>query len=349
VSKKARRILMAVAVAFLLVAPCLGVYAGVHLPAERRARRLSAQLDRDVASYEAYWSERERPVLRGDPIPGDAAEAAREAVATLPAIDLPDDLRERLAAGDPPDDVVALTRTHAAELHALRESARRPRSFYRIDFARAGDAPMSDFMPVVRGVRLLAVQAAVAEPGECLRIGADAIRIAQDFAPGASVLGTSVAAVLIETVAPVMERCLDAATGDERAAAARELDLLVEHAPPIGCALEAEALFAAASFRSTGSDTPFVPTNGDELELIWTRREVLEAWEHVADDPAQWRALTEYPDAKRLWDAEEAARAATGNVLLGFAAGSLSRYVGKDMQVNERLEALAERAGAPAR
>lgn len=347
-SASRRRWLVAGAVVALIASPALAWYVLVRAPDDRRARALSEQLDRDIADFRSHWQSVERPVLRGEPMAGNAAQLARVAATRIPATpELPGDIADRVAEGDVPDDIIALARTHDRELRAVREATRARQAWTDIAVERGGAATeLPSYMPLLRAARLLAVQAHVAPPGECLRIGADTIRMAQDLAPGAGILGAVIAATLIEEIAPVIEQCLARATPEERAEAAREIELLAAHAPPIGAALELEALLAAATFRIS-ADAPLVPTTEDDLDAIRFRTATLEAWEVVGRNPAQWRALTGN-EALAAWRSAETLRRASPNPLLALSAPeSITAFIEKDMRAQRRLEALAAAARAP--
>jgi len=325
------------------MAPCVGWYAIVHAPAERQAARLEAKLGRDIEQYRAYWSRKTRPLLRGEPAEGDAAEEARRIATRIAAPEMPDEVMERVAAGEPPPEIVALVEEKTDDLAALRATTRRRTAWTDLDIARGGAAvPMPDFMPLIRAQKLLAAQAVIAEPGECLRIAADAVRIAQDAGRGAGVLGSSVAAAMIEIVAPVAGPCLARASPAEREEAASSFALLATTAPDIGAAFELEALLAAATFAQV-ADAPLVPTTGEQIEQVRSRGDVLEAWEMVARDPAQFRAMRteDLPEAIAIWEREARVRRTAGNPLLSIAAPPMTQYIELDMEAQARVRAIA--------
>jgi len=149
-----------------------------------------------------------------------------------------------------------------------------------------------------------------------------------------------VAAEGVDLMLPAIEWCATGATPEVRAAAAAELRALVASAPHVGCALEFEDLFAAATFRGEAASVPLVPTSTLEVEQVAHRGAMLEAWEHVVVAPDRWRAFT-HPRAAAEVAREDAARTATGNALLAIAIGARDRLVARDADTQSRLRALA--------
>jgi hypothetical protein len=331
---------LGVAIAVVVLALPVGAWLLVHAPADAQTRRLSRETDEGIASYRAYWRDGAGrwapPPLRGESVPGNGSEVLHAAAAAMVVADLED---ARLDEGRVPPSTVELVHAHQEPLRALRDVSRHRFAWTEIDIDRGLDAPFPEYLAVIHALKLLAASAVLSEPDGCLRVAADAIRTAQHMAPGGGLVGSMIAAAGTELVLPAFDWCGPRATPAGRAAAATEVRALVASLPPIASAFEFEELLAATTYRSLAGGVPLLPTNGAEVEAMWSRRATLEAWNHVLGEPDRWRRVG---DAGALGEIarDEAARVATRNPLLGIGAMS-DRYVRRHLGVKAQLVALA--------
>ncbi|MCC7537449.1 MAG: hypothetical protein IT379_14595 [Deltaproteobacteria bacterium] len=217
--------------------------------ADRRAR-VRAGFDRRVARLRA--SRWRRPVLRGEPRDCNASDAQRLALDGLPRVD-----------------------TDLADFAELRASTQCAYAMTRpsLDAARMqlDDAAVEDHHDRVKAaIEAMLPLAAMEDPALCLVVGADAVRIVQDRAPGRPVTEiTHLVPHLMGWLQTVLLDCAADAPRDAVAVAAREMALLARHAPPTGWSLEIQLLRSVAeqlAYLETFPGMVRRPTVLDQIE-----------------------------------------------------------------------------------
>ncbi|MCA9593939.1 MAG: hypothetical protein KC776_11530 [Myxococcales bacterium] len=309
------RLLLALGVG-LAVAPlaCAAAwYALWELPARREAAALTESLrarSSDLAHH--GWV---RPVLRGTPLPGNAATEA-QSVAEARTLDLD-----------------ALARSTQHSVAALSDPLLDPSS------PRSPDSGAH-----LRAVRVLLARARARPPAACLRSAADAIRLAQDHVSGGGILRLAIASSEIAAAVPVAVHCARDANPTELRTAGKEIESLARHPAPSGDALAGEALYAAGTLRDDWLLRPKWPLENPYRRLSAWRSalERADAFEHV--DPSR------YPEGLAELDAaagEQQRSASTAALDLR----RVRRHLLRDMESQAKLRALAVallvRAGAP--
>lgn len=323
----------------LLVSIVLAGWLGVVTP--RRARYASQLrvLEAQIADFhEQRW---ERPVLRGEPVDGNAFERLEAAVVPFRALHEDPSVVAPVAGRDASAALRARLEHHALDLERYRAASQAAWSFGDYPVERGLAAEEIEYVPHRRARELLAARASLAGPGECVSIATDLVRTSQDLAAGRSLVGGMMLGVDVELVAAFLPRCLIAADADTRARAARELGILAEHPAPIGYAMEIEALSAGAMSAHLLRPLGRLPTDGEAWEVWWTATDVLDAWDVLARDAADRRRIGErYPADIADLQAWERGLASSGNPLLGLLAPSLHPYLRHDAATVTRVRML---------
>jgi hypothetical protein len=210
------------------------------------------------ASLERAWHARadgyapppwHRPVLRGDPIEGNAAEALEAALRDAePLFDAVDPEWFVKSALGPDPGAPPAVRAAAEGLSPLVEAGRRTWAASPGEPADScvhfrGDAPQR----VVRFMRATHVLLASAEaPASCLRVTADVVRSIQDWMAGGSLVMRRVGDLAIRRALTRARICVDGAPPEARASAAIEFARLARDWPPLGPTVRFEALYLAS-------------------------------------------------------------------------------------------------------
>lgn len=323
----------------LLASIVLGAWLGVVTP--RRARYASQLrvLEAQIADFhEQRW---ERPVLRGEPVEGNAFERLEAAVAPFRGLREDPSVVAPVAGRDASAALRALLEHHARDLDAYRAASQAAWSFGDYPVERGLNAQEIEYVPHRRARELLAARAALSAPDECVSIATDIVRTSQDLAAGRSLVGGMMLGVDVELVAALLPRCLIAADAATRARAVRELGILAEHPAPIGYAMEIEALSAGAMSAHLLRPLGRLPTDGAAWEAWWTATDVLDAWEILARDAADRRRIGErYPADIADLRAWEHGLASSTNPLLGLLAPSLHPFLRHDAATVTRVRML---------
>ncbi len=316
----------------------------VHRSQDARARALDARLQQSAARFHAHrW---ERPVLRGTAAAGNAADAERAAIEPLDKLEARpiEPLANLLKDGKPmPPEIVALVERHRAALEGLRSASLRGHAWTQVPFEQGASAPLPPFVSRLRTGKLLLAMASTAEPAECLRIAADAVRVGQDGAAGVGLVGSMVAATQTELALPVMLRCALRADGAARREAAREVALLVAHPLSLGEAFEAEGLMGGGTFRDLSLHVPAFPTSSAAFEAWSGRGTAIDAWQYVADEADKLRDLDvrRIPEGLALLDQLEQAALHSPNPLVAMITPTRVRVLARAGAMEARLRATA--------
>lgn len=312
-----------------------GGYAALRLQARAALRDADGAIGPRIAEYEQRrWS---RPVLRGAAREGNAAALQLEAAAPLSAIDpkLAGDLPERVRRGEPlPAALLAEANARAPALASMRASTQAGWSYSRADLRTWPDLAEPRRAPTLRGWELLLARALGDEPGECLRVASDVIRMGQDLAPGASLSGAVMAAIAIEDAAPVAIRCAQRADAATRVAAIAELRALIAAPPPTGRALADDWLATVAGTHRRISSDPgpnffsrFRDARAmDEMARMWTTADAVTA--------------ADYPQGLQRILADEGAREGSKNALVQLSLHGNFRHVLREARAEAVLRAL---------
>jgi hypothetical protein len=305
---------------------------------ERSHAELAKRRD---AYMKARWT---RPVLRGEPIEGNATEAERAAVASLGAMDDKafEHFKDVATTGVPPE-LSALIAPNADALRALRDATQRTYAYTTIPIEQWPTTKLPLYTGHFKAWKLLLAQAAMASPPECMLICADVIRMGQDTGPGAGLVGMMVGGVTYDQAAPIALACARKADASARAAFSRELEALVKNAPPVGPSLELETLGIAYGFETLANQAPAFPKDKEGLDLFVHRRTTIDALEIFLADDTKWDDVRadKYPDAFALVRARDEKLAQSGNVLVELAATGHVRYVERDAKAQAMVRALA--------
>lgn len=284
--------------ALLLVCGGSGAFVSMRLSARvDEGVRAAERVRREIARHGARrW---QRPVLRGEPIPGNAADAARMALAEIARLpnrselgELLDGALEANAEGRPSPEGLAplLQRTEGAR-GALRRATRltwaaRPMAQHE-DLGRTdpGDSPSAALL----ATKLLLAGAMDASPSECMATAADVVRLGQDLSAGANLLHRMMLDAHARRAAPVLLRCAARATPEELAVARAEVERLAAHSPPASWTFEIEALGMARVLVSTLPESPW-PSDAQRVEALSMLETSLSAIDHQLGAAARWRA-----------------------------------------------------------
>lgn len=321
----------------------LGAYLIFVAPVLAKRDRLA---ERTVEAMDDFHAQRwERPVLRGEPIEGNAHAAQLEAIA--PFVEgYPSESGERvteeLDAGTIGPETIAEISRWWETLEAYRDSARRTWSWGDMQVELGMGAPEMELASHMHLLRLLLADATRREPAECLALGTDAIRISQDRAAGTGLIGLMIHHAMVRRAFDVISDCVARADARALRAIEPELVILVEHPAPTGHALEAEALFMSAELSSMTGRLDRVPTDGRELEDWLQAMHAVEAWELLLGDPAARRSYGEhYPGDVTRFETWAASVEAHGNPLVDIGGPSMMvRYLHRDAATRSAIRLL---------
>ncbi len=323
---------IAVGCAALLVLAPLAVWLLAFAPRSARRARLEARLEEGLRAYRAQrW---ERPVLRGEPIEGNALEAQLEAMGGFRGLETAgfEGLGALLASGgEPPPELRGLASENAEAIARYRASTQRTFAWGDAHPEAGLAGPSPDWLPHVRAGRVVLLSALGRSPRECLEIAADVLRLGQDRAAGTGLVPLMILAAHAEDVLALAGRCLREADGEALASAARELALLARHPAPTGTAMESEALFLGVALRDEERLSPSLPTDSLGWER-WVRSwERLEAWDLLMGEPASLRAIgADYPDDIDRVERRQRDLADRDNDVIAIGMPDYARFLRRD-------------------
>ena len=344
-----RRAIIALVVGALLGLLLLGAASLWALRARREARvaPVARSLERRLADFgRQRWR---RPPLGSPAVDGNAWAIIQRAAGRLPRP--PDEaVRAALDDGTPaPSALRELGTSHRDARAALLGSTRARWSWVRAEGSPFQSPP---FLPLLRAARMELALAQDAGPAECLRVGAQVVRMGQDAAAGGGILGLVIGATMTQEAVKVSARCAARASADERRTARVELELLATHTPPPGSAMELEALLTCAAALGMAAGAPLVPLGSEDLATWRLSDDAFAALPRVCERSAAWRALP-YPALLHAVDREDRARAASHNRWLAIAGPDHLRMFVRDASAQAQLRALVvalgdadERSGA---
>ncbi len=317
--------------------------------------RGTSDLDRRIAAYQsAPWS---RPVLRGEPLPGSAVDAQRDAVAALGRLDghIFGDFATHLLTGRRPSSathlltgrtpsvspaVLALAAENAEKLAALRAATQRADVGAGLDLRSWPHAATPKWAHHLHAWDLLFALATKAEPGECLRIVNDVIRLSQDASGGRDVIDLTTGSYAPRMAPAVAVPCALRATAGERAAAVQELESLITHAPSFGAAVELDRLGYGLHLRRQ-VDEPRPPLSANLRSWLFRRAEAIDAlYVLMAIPPHGEPGKDPYPAILTSMKQERERLEDSSNVDLMFAMSSYE-YLAVAAEAQARLRALA--------
>jgi len=309
---------------------------------ERAYQRMARGLDADLTALRSFrW---ERPVLRGAPGEGNAADeiyAALDAWRPLsPSIRV--SLADKVYYGQP------LT---AAETQALQERSgtlSALRSAVQQRWSRTDLVPeLGRDMRVPAYARLgeaglvLLGAAASAPVDECLQRANEVIRIGQDLVPAAPLEAASVATHLTALAARVIARCAQTADLNSLRRASRELHLLATHPAPIGSCIEFEEIALAMELRKRAA-LANKTSAWQVVQTLLDRSPLLAAW-GAHDNPTRFRQISaeHYPDAMEEWKREQDFRLESSLPELRVSAEHVLARIQDDMRGQALLRMLS--------
>jgi hypothetical protein len=303
-------------------------------------RNRSENLEAQIATYKRQrW---ERPVLRGEPMEGNAALATQEALAGFGG--LPEREREPLAGqlyyGLPLTAAqIALIDHNTALIAKLRAATQLGWAMNQLPLEQGERARVPAYRLVIDAVLLMLGDASRAAPDECLATATDAIRLGQDLVPGASLEAASVSMRITSLASPVLAHCAETAGPDAVLRGARELHELATHAPPSFGGIEVADIVAQVRLRALAS----VPDPDGQSPLIRLRRRpaLFEAWSHF-DTPTRWRELKpeHYPQSLDAWQREHEWRSRSELALVADVTTHVNGWLYDDMRGQALLRSL---------
>ena len=287
-------------------------------PLDAQASSLQGELDRQLELL--AWQRWRRPVHHGSVREGNAAVAARAQLLRGRELEiLASEIESSLVRGFPSPSVRKLARRHGPQLERLRKTTELGQAWLaEPNLARSGSVP--DDLAHLRSVELLLVAALDGPADECLRMAADAVRLAQDLVPGGGLARLSFAAVEVRHAVSVTVRCAHSATEGALEYARRAFESLAANCPPVGPALQAEALLNAVALRAHYELRPPLPEfwKPPNERARSDPRRLLEAWQFElamanAAQSFQGSPLTEVLRQAAAWEAK---RRAASNPLI---------------------------------
>jgi hypothetical protein len=326
----------------------LGV-AGYH---ERNYQRLARGLDADLAALRKFhW---ERPVLRGSPGEGNAADEIYAALDAWQPMErgLRDGLAEKLYYGQPllAAETQAL-QARSTTLQALRTAVQQRWSRTDLVPELGNEMRVPAYPRLAEAALGLLSMAASAPVDECLQRATEVIRIGQDVVPAAPLEAGSVATQLTALAARVIVRCAQGAELSSLRRASHELHLLAIHPAPIGSCIEFEEIVAAMELRKRAA-LANKRSVMQVFQAVLDRPQLMAAWSSH-DNPTRFRQLTpdHYPDAMEEWKREQDFRLQSSLPEVRAAAEHVLARIQDDMRgqalirmLNIGLSTLAERA-----
>lgn len=312
------------------------------LPLRARYEGQSRALDVAIADFhQQRWV---RPVLRGELRDGNAYAAQLSAIGPLRGLpsEALSDAMERMHDGEPPaQEMLSLIEEHRVHLARYRAATAHRWTWGDYAVEDGISAVELDYTPHIAATRLLTLMASTASPDECLRIGADIIRLGQDRATGRSMIGLMIHDVGVREIFDRFAQCVLEAEPEHVRRVASELAILVEHPAPMGYAMEVEAYYAGATIAQELRPLLQLPSSGREFEIWWGASDSLEAWAALADDPVARRQIGEdYPDDIARYERWAAGLAASANPLLSIGAPQLGRFLRRNASTRTRVRML---------
>jgi hypothetical protein len=309
-------------------------YAAILMLTRAALRDAERSIEPRLAAYEGRrWT---RPVLRGEGRDENAAALQLKAAAALEGSDakVSEHLARHVSLGEPlPPALLTEADARAPALAAMRASTQATWSYTRADLRAWPEAKLPKYALALHGQRLLLARALGGEPGECLRTANDVIRMGQDLAPGAMLVGVEVAGTSIFQAAPVAIRCAMRADAAIRAAAIAELRALIATPPPTGRAVADDWLATdAGMYRVIANDEM-----GAFQRLRFARglREMAQLDATLPDFTA-----ADYPVALRLGGEIGKERERAKNPVMELTEHGTQLSVNRDAQEQARLRAL---------
>lgn len=340
-ARAAQEVPIVAKVALLLFLLLLGTVAyGGH--SQWRYAQLSTVLDADIATF--HRSRWERPVLRGEGVDGNAAQAAWEALAGFSGLETKarEDLAVHVYYGQPPqDDLREVIAQHVRMVDALRASTQHTWSMGELPIEEGALLTVPDYPRMVDAVLLLLGTGMLGGKDVCLAQGVDAMRIGQDLVPGGPLEAGSVAMRIASLASHVITHCVQDAEPNLMARTAQELKTLAKHPPPVGQAVEAADIAGAVELREQANlYSTRVP------QQPWTRLqrrgELFEAWA-MLQQPTRWRAIdpTDYPKSLTSWRREQDWRARAQAPIVTARSGHVLGWLYDDMRGQAIIRASA--------
>lgn len=321
----------------LLSLLAFGAYAGYS---QKRFGELGDAVQADIATYERQrWA---RPVLRGTALDGNAAEAARALIATLPRLNPSqrDALAESVYYVKPlGEQQKNLISKHRATLAKIRAATRRAFAMTVVDLERGDAMEVPDYPAVMDAVLMLLSTGLTYEPRDCFELGTDVIRLGQDLVPGATLEAASVAARVTSVAVPLVTSCAARAGYESLHAATLELHLLAKNPPPVGGGIEVADIVSRVELLRQGD----LLADGlvGAVGQLGRRSGILDAFGYL-DEPTRWREISpaNYPEALETWKSEHdfRNRASQPQVAVG-TAGALG-FLYDDMRGQALLRAM---------
>jgi hypothetical protein len=258
----------------------------------------------------------ERPVLRGDPVEGNAADAQAKAMEALS--DLPEEVFEMKSSA-----LVELAAKRDKELSAWRASTQYAWAWNVHSVSEELDGKEPDYRPRFRAAHVLAKAARQDEPAECLRKCADIVRLAQDGAAGGGLVPLAIGGNMTRRAARSAAICARKATMDDLRVAALEFRQLVANpvSPSQAYALNALVLATAAQRTATLADSS---SNFFQRFLSSPeRRNAAAAIDVFLDSLPAWHAIepARYPEGLESVRAMRQAWRNSGNAIVKVSAG----------------------------
>ena len=274
----------------------VGVWFGVVAPRETRRSELEAKLSRALAARsDERW---ERPVLRGEPIDGNAYDAEQDAARPFASLDeaLFATMPLALSRGEPTEAQREAITANREALAQLRRGTQRTWSWGDESIEQAALHDLPDYMPRMRGAKLLLLSALDQQPGECLALTADSLRVMQDASAGGGMLPLIMLSSLAQDALAVGGRCLREADPQALEQAAHDFGILAQNPPDTGEAMEYERLYLGVVFREEAKLIPSYPTDSLTWERFRRGSDLLDAWALAMGDPAEARTYgRDYP------------------------------------------------------
>jgi hypothetical protein len=325
-----------------LLAVVVGATLGMKSRADARAADTEARATRLLDDrYRDVYGPRElagwvRPVLRSPELDENAAVAQRAAVEKIAK--LPDDVSTSisLAVKDGTPLSPAAQAFVVAQLGGLEELRRATHGRYAFTHTDphermpTGNIPA----PALAAAKILLASATLEPAEECVRIGADTIRLGQDLSPGGYLTPALIGGAIIRLTVPLIVRCGDRLGAAQRKEAVRELRLLAENPPPFGEVLDTEWLFMGYGVMHAARES-----GADGMRVRW---ETWKAVEEIVAAPPSFGKITStsYPGTFGLVATYDHQFDGSNNPILQIAKPSLLRYTHEDAKTQAWVRAL---------
>lgn len=312
------------------------------LDTEARATKLLDDRYRDVygARETTGWV---RPVLRPPVLDENAATIRRAAVDKITKLpepsgrdpqDIATSISLAIKDGTPLSPAAqAFVVREVAGLAELRRATHGRYAFTHVDPHER--TTVSAIPSAMLGAAKILLASATLEPAEeCVRIGADAIRLGQDMAPGAFLTSAIIGQVIIKLTVPLVIRCGERLGAVQREDAIKELTVLAENPPPFGDVLDNEWLFMAYGTMNAARES-----GADGVRIRWKTWEAVDAI--VASPPSFANMLSAgYPASFGSLATFDHQFDGSDNPILQLARPNLLRYAQEDARTQAWVRAL---------